>query len=176
MPAKKSAEAESDGIASSSSETDGSARPPDMLAGDSKIGPSETVNSAPSSNQPRQRKGLMDKLHLRRKRGTDAQPPDESKDKPRTNYSVASQIRLTIFNSWINVLLVAVPIGIAVGFVPGMNPLAIFCVNFVAIIPLAAMLSYATEEIALHVGETLGGLLNATFGLVLPRGSIVRPR
>jgi len=26
------------------------------------------------------------------------------------------------------------------------------------------MLSYATEEIALRVGETLGGLLNATFG------------
>jgi Ca2+:H+ antiporter len=30
--------------------------------------------------------------------------------------------------------------------------------------PLAAMLSYATEEIALRTGETLGGLLNATFG------------
>ncbi|KAL2866442.1 hydrogen/calcium exchanger domain-containing protein [Aspergillus lucknowensis] len=44
------------------------------------------------------------------------------------------------------------------------DPVAIFVVNFIAIIPLAAMLSYATEEIALRTGETIGGLLNATFG------------
>jgi len=30
------------------------------------------------------------------------------------------------------------------------------------------MLSYATEEIALRIGDTLGGLLNATFGYVSP--------
>jgi Ca2+:H+ antiporter len=33
-----------------------------------------------------------------------------------------------------------------------------------AIIPLAGLLSYATEELAEHVGDTIGGLLNATFG------------
>ena len=37
-------------------------------------------------------------------------------------------------------------------------------VNFLAIIPLAGTLSYATEELAMRVGETLGGLLNASFG------------
>lgn len=37
-------------------------------------------------------------------------------------------------------------------------------VNFLAIIPLAAILSMATEEIALRVGPTIGGLLNASFG------------
>ena len=42
--------------------------------------------------------------------------------------------------------------------------MAVFIVNFIAIIPLAGLLSYATEEIALRVGETLGGLLNASFG------------
>ena len=47
------------------------------------------------------------------------------------------------------------------------TPVGIFVINFIAIIPLAALLSYATEEIALRVGETLGGLLNATFGYVL---------
>ncbi|KAF3925876.1 hypothetical protein ABW20_dc0104266 [Dactylellina cionopaga] len=36
--------------------------------------------------------------------------------------------------------------------------------NFLAIIPLAGTLSFATEEIALRTGETLGGLLNASFG------------
>ncbi|KAF3217408.1 hypothetical protein TWF192_010860 [Orbilia oligospora] len=36
--------------------------------------------------------------------------------------------------------------------------------NFLAIIPLAGTLSFGTEEIALRTGETLGGLLNASFG------------
>ena len=74
-----------------------------------------------------------------------------------------SQVRATVFNSWINVLLVFVPIGIAAKYA-GLAPVAIFILNFIAIIPLAAMLSFATEELALRVGETLGGLLNASFG------------
>ena len=45
-----------------------------------------------------------------------------------------------------------------------MNVFLVFVLNFLAIIPLAALLSYATEEISLYVGQTLGGLLNATFG------------
>ncbi|KPV76345.1 uncharacterized protein RHOBADRAFT_25405 [Rhodotorula graminis WP1] len=36
--------------------------------------------------------------------------------------------------------------------------------SFIAIVPLAALLGFATEDIALRVGETIGGLLNATFG------------
>lgn len=32
------------------------------------------------------------------------------------------------------------------------------------IVPLAGLLAFATEELALRVGQTLGGLLNATFG------------
>ena len=34
----------------------------------------------------------------------------------------------------------------------------------VAIMPLAFLMGKATEEIALRTGETVGGLLNATFG------------
>ncbi|KUI56831.1 Vacuolar calcium ion transporter [Cytospora mali] len=83
---------------------------------------------------------------------------------PKEPFTVANQIQRTLLNSWINVLLVAAPIGIVLGAIPNMNPIAIFVVNFIAIIPLAAMLSYATEEIALRTGETLGGLLNASFG------------
>ena len=44
------------------------------------------------------------------------------------------------------------------------DPTAVFTLNFLAIIPLAACLSFATEEISKRLGETLGGLLNATFG------------
>lgn len=56
-----------------------------------------------------------------------------------------------------------VPIGIIAG-VAGWSPAAVFTINFFAIIPLAAVLSFATEEISLKLGETMGGLLNATFG------------
>jgi len=41
---------------------------------------------------------------------------------------------------------------------------AIFTLCCVAILPLAALLGDATEQVALHTNETLGGLLNATFG------------
>ena len=78
-------------------------------------------------------------------------------------FTVMSQLRATLFNSWINVLLIFVPIGIAVNFA-NIPKVGVFVINFIAIIPLAAMLSYATEEIALRTGETIGGLLNATFG------------
>ena len=78
-------------------------------------------------------------------------------------FTVMSQLRATLFNSWINVLLIFVPIGIAVNFA-NVPKVGVFVINFIAIIPLAAMLSYATEEIALRTGETIGGLLNATFG------------
>lgn len=56
-----------------------------------------------------------------------------------------------------------VPLGITAGKL-GWSPTTVFALNFVAIIPLAAVLSFATEEISIELGETLGGLLNATFG------------
>lgn len=79
---------------------------------------------------------------------------------------VGQQFRAVILGSWINVLLIFVPIGFAMYYSKKVGAVPIFIVNFVAIIPLAAMLSYATEELALRVGETFGGLLNATFGYV----------
>ncbi|KAI1106564.1 Calcium/proton exchanger [Jackrogersella minutella] len=71
--------------------------------------------------------------------------------------------KATLLSSPINVLLFAVPIGIIAGQ-SGWDPVAVFVINFFAIIPLAAVLSFATEEISAKLGEALGGLLNATFG------------
>ena len=87
------------------------------------------------------------------------------RSKDRQTFTFMSQIRATLLNSYINILLVFVPVGIALNYVH-FNSIGIFVINFIAIIPLAAMLSYATEEIALRTGETIGGLLNATFGYV----------
>ncbi|KAK4166474.1 Sodium/calcium exchanger protein-domain-containing protein [Cladorrhinum sp. PSN259] len=71
--------------------------------------------------------------------------------------------KATLLSSWINVLLIFVPLGIASAKL-NWGAVAIFTLNFFAIIPLAAVLSFATEEIAARLGETLGGLVNATFG------------
>ncbi|KAK9463044.1 Sodium/calcium exchanger protein-domain-containing protein [Lipomyces oligophaga] len=72
-------------------------------------------------------------------------------------------VRLILFSSYVNVLLVFVPIGIIFGVLSSSAPL-VFTFNFLAIVPLAAILGFVTEELAKHVGQTLGGLLNATFG------------
>ncbi|QRV95802.1 Sodium/calcium exchanger protein [Ceratobasidium sp. AG-Ba] len=65
--------------------------------------------------------------------------------------------------SYLNLLLVFVPVSWACHFTH-QEPTVIFVFSFLAIIPLAALLGFATEELALRVGQTLGGLLNATFG------------
>ncbi|KAI1326720.1 calcium/proton exchanger [Xylariaceae sp. FL0255] len=71
--------------------------------------------------------------------------------------------KVTLLSSYLNILLIAVPIGIVAGELHW-DPIAVFTINFFAIIPLAAVLSFATEEISAKLGEALGGLLNATFG------------
>ncbi|KAK3112798.1 Vacuolar membrane antiporter [Teratosphaeriaceae sp. CCFEE 6253] len=66
-------------------------------------------------------------------------------------------------SNYVNVFLVFVPVGIILG-ATGANPTAVFIVNFFAIVPLAALLSFATEELSAKLGQTIGGLMNATFG------------
>ncbi|MDV3347544.1 calcium/proton exchanger [Leptolyngbyaceae cyanobacterium CCMR0082] len=60
-------------------------------------------------------------------------------------------------------LLIFVPISASAHFL-GWGELAVFVTAAIAIIPLAGWMGQATEEIAVVVGPSLGGLLNATFG------------
>ncbi|KAL8723087.1 MAG: hypothetical protein Q9225_000558 [Loekoesia sp. 1 TL-2023] len=69
----------------------------------------------------------------------------------------------TLASNPVNFLLVFVPLGIISGAIHW-NPTVVFILNFLAIIPLASLLSFATEEISVKLGQTLGGLMNATFG------------
>lgn len=71
--------------------------------------------------------------------------------------------KATLLSSPVNILLFAVPIGIIAGKAHW-DSIAVFTINFFAIIPLAAVLSFATEQLSAELGEALGGLLNATFG------------
>ncbi|MBK7709171.1 MAG: calcium/proton exchanger [Acidobacteria bacterium] len=62
-------------------------------------------------------------------------------------------------------LLIFIPVAVALRFVPSFeNPTALFIVSCLAIIPLAGWMGKATEHLAEHMGQGIGGLLNATFG------------
>lgn len=72
-------------------------------------------------------------------------------------------LKNAICHSWVNVLLIAVPAGIAAEAAK-LNPSVIFAINAVAIVPLAGLLSHATESVASRLGDTWGALLNVSFG------------
>lgn len=61
-------------------------------------------------------------------------------------------------------LLAFVPVAIALEYLAPQRHLLIFTTTAVAILPLAAWLGRATEQLADRAGEGVGGLLNATFG------------
>ena len=71
----------------------------------------------------------------------------------------------SIFKPSLDWLLIFVPIAIAMRFIPAFeNPTVLFIVACIAIIPLAGWMGKATEHLAEHLGQGIGGLLNATFG------------
>ncbi|KAI4960127.1 hypothetical protein J4E86_001747 [Alternaria arbusti] len=74
-----------------------------------------------------------------------------------------SHTKNAITHSWINLLLVFVPLGIVVKLVH-LKPEIVFSMNAIAIIPLAGLLAHATEVVAARVGDALGALLNVSFG------------
>lgn len=90
-------------------------------------------------------------------------PQDQSSDNQSLLGKIVNTTWLVLKSNYANVLLVFVPLGIIFGAL-GKDPVLVFIFNFLAIIPLAALLSFATEELSAHLGETVGGLMNATFG------------
>jgi Ca2+:H+ antiporter len=64
----------------------------------------------------------------------------------------------------INILLIFLPLTLMLEWVKPESHGLIFITSALAIIPLAAWLSHATEHLAEKTGEGVGGLLNATFG------------
>jgi Ca2+:H+ antiporter len=76
---------------------------------------------------------------------------------------VVDAVLTVLLSNYVNVLLVFLPLGIISGAL-GWSPVVVFVMNFLAIMPLASLLSFATEELSKKVGQTIGGLLNASFG------------
>ncbi|KAJ3401321.1 hypothetical protein CcCBS67573_g00371 [Chytriomyces confervae] len=68
--------------------------------------------------------------------------------------------RIIVFNI---LAIIFVPLGI-ISFVLKWGDIPTFVLNVCAIIPLAKLLDYSTDQLSMRVGQTIGGLLNATFG------------
>lgn len=67
------------------------------------------------------------------------------------------------FGKFVSVLLLATPVALWANF-HHWPPVWIFWLNFLVMVPLASILGDFTEELALHTNQTIGGLINATFG------------
>ena len=120
------------------------------------------VNTFKGSNMVSQNGDANESTSLLGGRGESQEEGDKSwKSWPKSFVSVTWETLKS--NVYVNWLLVFVPLGIIAGAL-GWSPTAVFILNFLAIVPLASLLSFATEELSVKLGQTLGGLLNATFG------------
>ncbi|TVU16399.1 hypothetical protein EJB05_39958 [Eragrostis curvula] len=81
----------------------------------------------------------------------------------RTLERALKSIRIVIFTSKLNLLLPFGPASVILHFTSKRHGL-VFLFSMLGITPLAERLGYATEQLAIFTGPTVGGLLNATFG------------
>src|SRR4051794_35360175 len=70
---------------------------------------------------------------------------------------------LTSGEGWPYLLVPFIPIAVVLD-VAGASPTAIFFTSALGVIPTAALMGRATEELAARSGPGIGGLLNVTFG------------
>jgi len=77
--------------------------------------------------------------------------------------SPLTQLLRMLTGSWLNVLLIAAPLSLALRWQSGVSVWG-FVLAAVSLVPAAGLIGTATEHLARRSGPTLGGLLNATFG------------
>ena len=68
---------------------------------------------------------------------------------------------------YLNWLLVFIPITLVARFALHLSDGIVFALCCFGIVPLAAVLGDATEQISFYTGPKIGGFLNATMGNVL---------
>ncbi|OJD29653.1 calcium proton exchanger [Diplodia corticola] len=74
-----------------------------------------------------------------------------------------TQFKFVVLDSWVKLLYLATPVGFALYYI-NTNPIAVFCINFLAVVPSTAALGFAVDELNLHFGGFVGGLIGATAG------------
>ncbi|CCH63066.1 hypothetical protein TBLA_0J00660 [Henningerozyma blattae CBS 6284] len=97
--------------------------------------------------------------------GSNRQPASSLLTRPQlpTWQAIKIDVKYAFNSSPLNLLLPFTLLGLIWGHFQLGDTLS-FAFNFLGIIPLAAILAFATEELSDNVGNTLGALLNATFG------------
>ena len=70
----------------------------------------------------------------------------------------------TFLRKPMNWLLLFIPLTVALEHVAHVSAPVLFFMAAVAIVPIAAQIVNATEQLAVRTGDAIGGLLNATFG------------
>jgi len=83
--------------------------------------------------------------------------------KARGEPSWSTSLKFYLLGSWVNVLLIFVPLSAAAHYAQWDAGVR-FGLSFMAIVPLARLLGEATDQLSIKLGQTLGGLLNASFG------------
>ncbi|XP_034678415.1 vacuolar cation/proton exchanger 5-like isoform X3 [Vitis riparia] len=77
--------------------------------------------------------------------------------------AVFMSIRVVVFSNKLNLLMPFGPLAVLVHGLSDHNGW-VFFLTLLGITPLAERLGYATEQLSFYTGDTVGGLLNATFG------------
>jgi len=78
-------------------------------------------------------------------------------------HSFVSTIKTMAITGPLNILLLCTPIAI-ISYYADWPSTVTFIFSLLALAPLAERLGFVTEQLALHTNETIGGLLNASFG------------
>jgi len=66
-------------------------------------------------------------------------------------------------NKPLSLLLIALPLAI-IGSLQEWNPILLFSLSAISVVPLAGLIGDGTEGLASHTGPKMGGLINATLG------------
>ena len=79
------------------------------------------------------------------------------------NHTFIGTIKPMAVTGPLNILLLCTPIAM-ISYYAEWPSTVTFIFSLLALAPLAERLGFVTEQIAMHTNETIGGLLNATFG------------
>ncbi|KAM3432903.1 hypothetical protein MY4824_006292 [Beauveria thailandica] len=96
--------------------------------------------------------------NARRRRGEHADDTEAA--------AFAAAVGDMILEPYVNGLLICVPMGVA-AYCAAAPSVVVFAVNALAIVPLSALLTDATERIALEAGDAVGAFLNISLGNIV---------
>jgi len=94
----------------------------------------------------------------------------KTKPKPGPEPGFRHGLLALVKSSALNVLLICVPLSWALYIIlphTTHHDALVFLFSFLAIVPLAKLLAFATDELKKRVGEVIGGILSATLGNIV---------